>query len=51
MNRQLILYAVLAAGLGWLIKRIDRYAQQGWSGDVIPHLVAIEGDIYAQSIE
>ncbi len=34
-----------------LIKRIDRYAQQGWSGDVIPHLVAIEGDIYDQSIE
>ena len=34
-----------------LIKRIDRYAQQGWSGDVIPHLVAIKGDIYAQSIE
>jgi choloylglycine hydrolase len=34
-----------------LIKRIDRYAQQGWSGDVIPHLVAIEGDIYGQSIE
>lgn len=34
-----------------LIKRIDRYAQQGWSGDVIPHLVAIKGDIYEQSIE
>jgi choloylglycine hydrolase len=34
-----------------LIKRIDRYAQQGWSGDVIPHLVAIKGDIYDQSIE
>ncbi len=34
-----------------LIKRIDRYAQKGWSGNVIPHLVAIEGDIYAQSIE
>ena len=34
-----------------LIKRIDRYAQQGWSGDVIPHIVAIKGDIYDQSIE
>ena len=36
---------------GRLIKRIDRYAQQGWSGDVIPHLVEIKGDIYDQSIE
>jgi choloylglycine hydrolase len=34
-----------------IIKRIDRYAQQGWSGNVIPHLVAIQGDIYDQSIE
>ena len=34
-----------------LIKRIDRYAQKGWSGDVIPHLVEIGGDIYDQSIE
>jgi len=34
-----------------VIKRIDEYAQQGWSGDVIPHLVAIKGDIYDQSIE
>jgi choloylglycine hydrolase len=34
-----------------IIKRIDQYAQQGWSGDVKPHLVEIEGDIYAQSIE
>jgi choloylglycine hydrolase len=34
-----------------LIKRIDRYAQKGWSGDVIPHLVQIKGDIYDQSIE
>jgi choloylglycine hydrolase len=34
-----------------LIKRIDRYAQKGWSGDVIPHLVEIKGDIYDQSIE
>jgi hypothetical protein len=34
-----------------LIKRIDRYAQKGWSGDVIPHLVKIDGDIYDQSIE
>jgi choloylglycine hydrolase len=34
-----------------LIKRIDRYAQQGWSGDVIPHLVEIDGDIYDQSVE
>jgi choloylglycine hydrolase len=34
-----------------IIKRIDEYAQQGWSGDVKPHLVAIEGDIYDQSIE
>jgi hypothetical protein len=34
-----------------LIKRIDRYAQKGWSGDVIPHLVEIKGDVYDQSIE
>jgi penicillin V acylase-like amidase (Ntn superfamily) len=24
---------------------------KGWSGDVIPHLVKIDGDIYDQSIE
>ena len=34
-----------------IIKRIDQYAQQGWSGNVKPHLVEIKGDIYAQSIE
>ena len=34
-----------------VIKRIDQYAQQGWSGDVIPHMVEIKGDIYGQSIE
>jgi len=34
-----------------LVKRIDLYAQKGWSGDVIPHLVEINGDIYDQSIE
>jgi hypothetical protein len=34
-----------------LIKRIDRYAQKGWSGDVIPHLVEIKDDVYDQSIE
>lgn len=34
-----------------VIMRIDEYAQQGWSGDVKPHLVEIKGDIYAQSIE
>jgi penicillin V acylase-like amidase (Ntn superfamily) len=34
-----------------IIKRIDEYAQQGWSGDVVPHLVEIEGDIYDQAIE
>jgi len=34
-----------------IIKRIDEYAQQGWSGDVKPHLVEIEGDLYDQSIE
>jgi hypothetical protein len=34
-----------------LIKRIDRYAQKGWSSDVIPHLVEIDGDIYEKSIE
>ena len=34
-----------------LIKRIDLYAQQGWSGDMIPHLVEIDGDIYDQPIE
>ena len=32
-----------------IIKRIDEYAQQGWSGDVKPHLVSIKGDIYDQS--
>jgi hypothetical protein len=34
-----------------VIKRIDAYAQQGWSGDIVPHLVEIEGDIYDQDIE
>ena len=34
-----------------IIKRIDQYAQQGWSGDVKPHLQEIKGDIYDQSIE
>lgn len=34
-----------------IIKRIDEYAQQGWSGDVTPHLVKIKGDIYDQSVE
>ncbi len=34
-----------------VIKRIDNYAQQGWSGDVVPHLKDIKGDIYDQSIE
>jgi hypothetical protein len=34
-----------------VFKRIDLYAQRGWSGDVIPHLVAIDGDVYDQSIE
>jgi len=34
-----------------IIKRIDQYAQQGWSGDVKPHLAEIEDDIYAKSIE
>jgi choloylglycine hydrolase len=34
-----------------VIKRIDEYAQQGWSGDVKTHLVSIEGDIYDQDIE
>ncbi len=34
-----------------IIKRIDEYAQQGWSGDVKDHLVKIKGDIYAQDIE
>jgi penicillin V acylase-like amidase (Ntn superfamily) len=34
-----------------VIKRIDEYAQQGWSGNVISHLVEIEGDIYDQEIE
>ncbi len=34
-----------------VIKRIDVYAQQGWSGNVVPHLVEIEGDIYDQDIE
>ena len=34
-----------------VIKRIDQYAQQGWSGDTIPDLEAIVGDIYDQTIE
>ena len=34
-----------------VIKRIDQYAQQSWSGDVILHMVEIKGDIYDQSIE
>ena len=34
-----------------LFKRIDLYAQKGWSGDVIPNLVEIDGDIYDESIE
>ncbi len=34
-----------------VIKRIDEYAQQGWSGDAVPYLVEIEGDIYDQDIE
>jgi choloylglycine hydrolase len=34
-----------------VIKRIDLYAQQGWSGDVVPHLVAIKGDIYDEPVE
>jgi len=34
-----------------VIKRIDQYAQQGWDGDVKAHLVEIEGDVYAQSVE
>ena len=34
-----------------IIKRIDEYAQQGWSGDTVPHLEAIAGDIYDQAIE
>ena len=29
-----------------LIKRIDRYAQKGWSGDLKLNLVEIDGDIY-----
>jgi choloylglycine hydrolase len=35
----------------WIIKRIDEYAQQGWSGNVKSHLVKIKGDIYNQDIE
>jgi len=34
-----------------VVKRIDRYAQQDWSGDVIPHFVEITGDIYDKPIE
>jgi len=34
-----------------VIKRIDKYAQQNWSGDVIPHLVEIKSDIYDEPIE
>jgi hypothetical protein len=33
-----------------VIKRIDEYAHQGWSGDVNPHLVEIEGDICDQAV-
>jgi len=34
-----------------IYKRIDLYAQDGWSGNVAPHLSEIVGDIYDQSIE
>jgi penicillin V acylase-like amidase (Ntn superfamily) len=34
-----------------VIKRIDQYAQQGWSGNTTSHLEAIAGDIYDQAIE
>lgn len=34
-----------------VIKRIDQYPSQGWSGDAVPHLVEVEGDIYDEPIE
>ena len=34
-----------------VVKRIDKYSLQGWSGNIFPHLVPIEGDIYDESIE
>lgn len=34
-----------------VIKRIDQYAMQGWSGDIAPHLVAISADIYDEPVE
>ena len=34
-----------------VIKRIDQYAQQSWSGDVIARLVEIKSDIYDEPIE
>ncbi len=34
-----------------VVKRIDQYSLQGWSGNIIPHLVAIEGDIYDEPVE
>jgi penicillin V acylase-like amidase (Ntn superfamily) len=34
-----------------IIRRIDLYPMQDWSGDVIPHLQAISGDIYDEPVE
>ncbi|KXX71497.1 linear amide C-N hydrolase [Flammeovirga sp. SJP92] len=34
-----------------IIKRVENYAQNGWSGEINDHLQEIEGDIYAQEIE
>jgi len=32
-------------------KRIDLHAQKKWSGNIVPHLAKIRGDIYDQAIE
>lgn len=34
-----------------VVKKIDQYAERGWSGDVVPHLIAITKDIYDEPIE
>ncbi len=34
-----------------VVKRIDQYGLRGWSGDVTPHLIAIDGDIYDEPID
>jgi choloylglycine hydrolase len=34
-----------------VIKRVDLYPLRGWDGDVVPHLEAIDADIYDEPVE